>query len=150
MELRHLCHSVVLVLMLAGPLAAPSRGQSAAPVENDTVDEGRALVVAFARIKQLVIWQHQWHMQDTLTRDPVLSEACQQRRFNQRYLMLHKAVFANRYWVGVAWKNPNVLVDRDGMAQGNQIYYFHRDGGRDGYDRCEVYVQTLNKELADE
>jgi hypothetical protein len=114
------------------------------PATADTLEDRQK---TFQRVKTLAIWQHGWHMREILRWDEPLSEACRKRHFNQRYFMLHKALFAQRYWVGVAWKNPNVLVDREGLARRDQIYYFHRDGGRDGYDQCDVYVQDLAEEF---
>ncbi len=139
---RFLSQQFRAALLTLGLFCAPVLAQVSPPSPSQT-----GLAETWNRVKGLAIWQHGWHMNAVLRRDEELSELCRQRQFNQRFLLLHRAVFATRYTVGVAWKNPNVLIDPGHAARRDQIYYFYRDGGRDAFDRCDVYVQDVPEEF---
>lgn len=87
----------------------------------------------------------QWHFSRLLKQDMALTEACRALRFNQKYQLFERAVFALKYTLGVSWITSATLHDPDGKAEPYKIYYFWRDGGRDGFQNCEVWVQNLDK-----
>ncbi|WP_445679647.1 hypothetical protein [Radicibacter daui] len=151
------------VLLLAGlagsSLPAPASAQSAgggaagtARTQGAGGDAGKRTAAAetLQEVRHLIIWDSPTHMRDRLRLDTALTQACRDRQFNQRYLMLYRARFAEIYQVGVAWMNPAILSDPNGYATRNQIYYFFHDGGWDGYLRCEVYVQDIDHDFVRE
>lgn len=142
---------MLLAGALAGGFSVPVRAQSASSSQAGSTATARSAAAAtLQEVKRLVIWDSPTHMRDRLRLDTMLTEACRNREFNQRYLMLYKARFAEIYQVGVAWKNPAILVDPNGYATRHQIYYFFHDGGWDGYRRCEVYVQDIDHDFVQE
>lgn len=107
----------------------------------DLLPGGRASPVTLQRV---IIWQHAWHPKFVLPENQRLSALCRERGFNQRYLRLFEARFGGKYRLGIAWRNPNLLVDPGDLAEPGVVYYFWKDGGLDGYANCMVFEQVVD------
>jgi hypothetical protein len=129
--------------------AAPAQAQLSLPPippfsEQELADllpGGRANLITLQRV---IIWQHASHPKFVLPENQRLSALCRKRGFNQRYLRLFEAKFGGKYQLGIAWRNPNLLVDPGNLAKPGVVYYFWRDGGLDGYVNCTVYEQVVD------
>lgn len=137
-------------LASAQSAASGAAGTTQAQAAGGDVGKRAAAAQTLLEVRRLIIWDSPTHMRDRLRLDPALTQACRDRQFNQRYLMLYRARFAEIYQVGVAWMNPAILSDPNGYATRSQIYYFFHDGGWDGYLRCEVYVQDVDHDFVRE